>query len=116
MLGRVADQLYWMARYSERTENMARIIDVADRMTLTPQTDETRLSAWVSALEVAGAQSGYGEKHGDINGPDVVHYLALDPENPREHLFFHPGNAGKRPRASRLHHDRDVREHQRDVA
>ena len=28
MLGRVADQLYWMARYSERTENMAHIIDV----------------------------------------------------------------------------------------
>lgn len=82
MLGRVADQLYWMARYSERTENMARIIDVADRMTLTPQTDETRQSAWVSALEVAGAQSGYGEKHGDINGADVVHYLAMDPDNP----------------------------------
>lgn len=82
MLGRVADQLYWMARYSERTENMARIIDVADRMTLTPQSDETRQSAWVSALEVAGALDGYSEQHGDINGADVVHYLALDPDNP----------------------------------
>ena len=55
MLGRVADQLYWMGRYSERTENLARILDVADRMTLTPQPDETRRSAWASALEVAGA-------------------------------------------------------------
>lgn len=82
MLGRVADQLYWMARYSERTENMARIIDVANRMTLTPQDDETCQSAWVSALEVAGAVNGYNEKHGDINGADVVHYLALDPDNP----------------------------------
>ena len=82
MLGRVADQLYWMARYSERTENMALIIDVANRMTLTPQDDETRQSAWVSALEVAGAVNGYNEKHGDINGADVVHYLALDPDNP----------------------------------
>ena len=82
MLGRVADQLYWMARYSERTENMARIIDVANRMTLTPQDDETRQSAWVSALGVAGAVNGYNEKHGDINGADVVHYLALDPDNP----------------------------------
>lgn len=82
MLGRVADQLYWMARYSERTENMARIIDVANRMTLTPQDDETRQSAWVSALKVAGAVNGYNEKHGDINGADVVHYLALDPDNP----------------------------------
>ena len=82
MLGRVADQLYWMGRYSERTENMARILDVADRMTLTPQSDETRLSAWMSALEVAGALDGYEEIHGDINSADVLHYLAFDPENP----------------------------------
>jgi len=26
--------------------------------------------------------NGYNEKHGDINGADVVHYLALDPDNP----------------------------------
>ncbi|MFT5485359.1 MAG: putative alpha-E superfamily protein [Paracoccaceae bacterium] len=82
MLGRVADQLYWMGRYSERTENMARILDVADRMTLTPQSDETRQSAWTSALEVAGALDGYDEVHGDINSADVLHYLALDPDNP----------------------------------
>lgn len=82
MLGRVADQLYWMGRYSERTENTARILDVADRMTLTPQPDETRQSAWMSALEVAGALAGYKEVHGDINSADVLHYLALDPENP----------------------------------
>jgi uncharacterized alpha-E superfamily protein len=82
MLGRVADQLYWMGRYSERTENLARILDVADRMTLTPQPDETRQSAWSSALEVAGAHHGYDEVHGDINSADVLHYLALDPDNP----------------------------------
>lgn len=82
MLGRVADQLYWMGRYSERTESMARIIDVADRMTLTPQSEETRQSAWTSALEVAGALDEYEETHGDINSADVLHYLALDPKNP----------------------------------
>jgi len=82
MLGRVADQLYWMARYSERAENMARIIDVADRLTLTPQEEETRRTAWLSALEVAGATAGYDEKHGDLSTANVVHYLALDPDNP----------------------------------
>lgn len=82
MLGRVADQLYWMARYSERAENMARILDVADRMTLTPQTEETRDSAWFSALEVAGAQAGYTEKYGSIAGRAVLHFMALDAENP----------------------------------
>lgn len=82
MLGRVADQLYWMARYSERAENMARILDVADRMTLTPQSAETRDSAWFSALEVAGAQEGYAEKHGEIDGDKVLHFMALDEANP----------------------------------
>lgn len=82
MLGRVADQMYWMARYSERAESMARILDVADRMALTPQDESTRTSAWFSALEVAGAQEGYAEKHGEIRGEDVLHFMALDPENP----------------------------------
>lgn len=82
MLGRVAGQLYWMARYSERAENMARILDVADRMTLTPQTDQTRESAWFSALEVAGSHAAYDEKHGEIAGDKVLHFLAFDSENP----------------------------------
>ncbi len=82
MLGRVADQLYWMMRYSERAENMARILDVADRMTLTPQDQKTQASAWFSVLEVAGALAGYDEKHGEIAGRQVLHYMALDQENP----------------------------------
>tara|TARA_R110000787_G_scaffold94207_1_gene196865 strand:+ start:1847 stop:2788 length:942 start_codon:yes stop_codon:yes gene_type:complete len=82
MLGRVADQLYWMARYSERAENMARILDVADRMTLTPQDTETRNSALASALEIAGAQEAYTEKHDDIKSATVLYFMALDPENP----------------------------------
>ena len=36
MLSRTADQLYWMARYVERAENMARILDVTYRMSLMP--------------------------------------------------------------------------------
>lgn len=82
MLGRVADQMYWMARYSKRAESMARILDVSDRMALLPQDESTRNSAWFSALEVAGAQETYAEKHGEIRGEAVVHFMALDPENP----------------------------------
>ncbi len=54
MLSRVADQLYWMARYSERAENMTRILDMADRMALIPQPAAAQELAWGSALEVAG--------------------------------------------------------------
>ena len=37
MLSRTADHLYWMARYIERAENLARMLDVNYRMSLLPQ-------------------------------------------------------------------------------
>ncbi len=35
MLGRTANGLYWMSRYIERGENIARLIDAGLRMALT---------------------------------------------------------------------------------
>ena len=37
-VSRTADHLYWMARYIERAENLARMLDVTYRMSLVPQT------------------------------------------------------------------------------
>ena len=34
MLSRTADHLYWMARYSERAENLARLLDATYQMSL----------------------------------------------------------------------------------
>ena len=39
MLSRTADHLYWMARYIERAENLARMLDVNNRMQLLPQSE-----------------------------------------------------------------------------
>jgi uncharacterized alpha-E superfamily protein len=36
MLSRTANHLYWMARYIERAENMARILDVTANMSFVP--------------------------------------------------------------------------------
>lgn len=85
MLSRIADHLYWLARYSERAENMARILDVADRMTLIPQPATARDSAWRSALEVAGAAGGLGPARAGAGGGigrDVLRHLAFDASNP----------------------------------
>ena len=42
MLSRTADHLYWMARYMERAENLARMLDTTHRTSLLPQAgDET---------------------------------------------------------------------------
>lgn len=82
MLSRVADQLYWMARYSERAENMARILDVADRMTLIPQPAASQELAWRSALEVAGVGAGEVASGSGDAGRAVLHYLTFDDGNP----------------------------------
>ena len=82
MLSRVADQLYWMARYSERAENMARILDVADRMTLIPQPAAAQELAWRSALEVAGVGTEEVAFGGSDAGRTVLHYLTFDTGNP----------------------------------
>jgi len=82
MLGRTADSLYWMARYMERAENVARILDVGLRMTLIPSAPETRKSTWISTLEIIGGQERFAERYDSVNRDNVIQYLALDPENP----------------------------------
>ena len=44
MLGRTADQLYWIARYTDRAENMARLLDVSHRMSITLPPGPAQLS------------------------------------------------------------------------
>jgi len=81
MLSRTADQLYWMARYVERAENVARILDVSYRMSLMPSDAREGTSIWGSALEISGRKDDYDKRYGDITGPQVIRYLALDADN-----------------------------------
>lgn len=81
MLGRIADSLYWMARYAERAESIGRILDVANRMALMPQGPEADLSIWSSTLEIAGCQEAYAAKYGVVKRENVIRFLAVDPEN-----------------------------------
>lgn len=78
MLGRVADQLYWMTRYTERMENIARLLDVSYRMSQTVSDPKARESVWFSALEVAGASAAFAETGHDIDEKQVMRFLALD--------------------------------------
>ncbi len=80
MLGRTADQLYWMARYMERAENMARLLDVNFRMALMPQRPDEKASVWLSALQVAGVDEARPEGAEPPTADDVIWQLALDPD------------------------------------
>jgi uncharacterized alpha-E superfamily protein len=81
MLGRTADQLYWIARYTDRAENMARLLDVSHRMSITLPPGPAQLSAWASALEVSGDDGEYEERYGEVSSGGVIRHLAFDEDH-----------------------------------
>jgi uncharacterized alpha-E superfamily protein len=82
MLGRTADELFWLSRYVERAENMARLADVGYRNTLMPQESGGYQDAWRSTLASAGCMAGFESKYGEFSTWDVVDFMLLDPDNP----------------------------------
>jgi uncharacterized alpha-E superfamily protein len=79
LLGRTANGLYWMARYIERAENMARLVDAGLRMALTR--NEGDAEEWTSVIVSSGVEAGYRQKHGEFNAANVCDYLLRDTEN-----------------------------------
>ena len=80
MLGRTANDLFWMARYMERAENMARLLEVGYRLILMP--NDGGDGEWRSTLRSAGCEAGYVERHGAYDTRRIVDYLLLDKDNP----------------------------------
>jgi uncharacterized alpha-E superfamily protein len=81
MLSRTADHLFWMARYMERAENTARLLDVNYETSLLPQSVDATEQGWRGLLSISELTSLYLEKHGDINGPDVMDFMVREPNN-----------------------------------
>ena len=105
MLGRTASDLYWMARYMERAENIARLLEVGYRLTLLPH--EGGDAEWRSTLRSAGCEAGYLERHGKIETAAVVNYLLLDKDNPSS-VFAALSTARRNARAQRTAITRDM--------
>ena len=82
MLGRTASSLYWMSRYMERAENLARLLEVGHRISLMPGAIEGHRDEWRSTLLSASCAEGYDAKHDDIIAAKVIDYLIFDESNP----------------------------------
>ncbi len=81
MLGRTANGLYWMSRYIERSENMARLVDAGLRMALTRS--ENTAEEWSSVVTSAGAQVAFQTMHGtNYTEETVAGFLLRDGNNP----------------------------------
>jgi uncharacterized alpha-E superfamily protein len=82
MLSRTADGLYWLARYMERAENVARILSAGQRIASLTRTVGSESNEWDSTLVAAGCAEGYRDKHGEVTAGGVVDFLVRDPDNP----------------------------------
>jgi uncharacterized alpha-E superfamily protein len=82
MLSRTADHLFWMARYIERAENSARMLDVTWSMALLPQSAEEAERGWRAVLGISELQSAYHARYPAITQADVLDFLVLDRTNP----------------------------------
>jgi len=82
MLGRTASSLFWMSRYIERAENMARLLEVGYRISLMPRAVEGHRDEWLSTLTSAACQASYFGKHKDITTKNIIHHLLFDDDNP----------------------------------
>src|SRR5574337_145311 len=81
MLSRTADHLYWMARYMERAENIARLLDVNYRLSLMPRPIDQTEKAWAATLRIMGLDELYWEKYDEISPENVFDLMIFDREN-----------------------------------
>src|SRR6201995_1088755 len=82
MLSRTAENLYWLARYVERAEYIARTIDATLRVTALPAAYIGKTNEWESALLTAGVSESFFETHEVANEQNVVAYLSFSSDNP----------------------------------
>ena len=81
MLSRAADSLYWLARYIERAENVARLLDVEfhgmlDRHAADPG------EAWRELLRMLGKEETFSEHFDEYTATAVTSFLLWHPGNP----------------------------------
>ncbi|OYV36876.1 MAG: hypothetical protein B7Z83_05555 [Thiomonas sp. 20-64-5] len=82
MLSRTADHLFWMARYTERAENTARMLDVHVQSALLPQGAEAMHLGWRGLLGISELTAAYTERHGEIDANKVLDFMVCDTDNP----------------------------------
>lgn len=83
MLSRTASDLYWMSRYLERAENLARMLDVSYSLSLLPQDrNGGGLDELAMPLLITGTLDAYLERHGELAAERLLSFFALDPDNP----------------------------------
>ncbi|WP_246018368.1 alpha-E domain-containing protein [Pelagibacterium montanilacus] len=81
-LGRIAANLFWMSRYVERAENMARLLEVGYRMSLTERGEDESSDHLLSMMRAAEVDDIFATKHDVVDVSTVAHFMLFDIDNP----------------------------------
>lgn len=81
MLSRTADNLYWLFRYTERADFVARILEATMRLAALPTSYSGERNEWESALAVAGDRETFMRHYDAVNEDTVRDFLAFSPHN-----------------------------------
>jgi uncharacterized alpha-E superfamily protein len=80
MLSRVANSIYWLSRYTERAENVARFIDVNLQMILDLPSGSTE--QWAPLVIITGDDAAFAEHFSGPTRENVIRFLTFDTNNP----------------------------------
>ena len=86
MLSRTAASLYWLGRYIERADFIARLIEATMRLDVMSSRPAGE-AAWASALAVTDTEQAFAARGGELTQSEVVQFLTLD--------AGHPGSVGR---------------------
>ncbi|MFL9828590.1 alpha-E domain-containing protein [Rhodoplanes sp. SY1] len=81
MLSRTADNLYWVARYIERADYLARILEVTLRLTALPVAYVGSTNEWESAVATAGCSRAFHAVYREATEESVKEFLAFSAAN-----------------------------------
>jgi uncharacterized alpha-E superfamily protein len=82
MLSRTAENLFWLARYVERAEYLARILEATQRLTTMPLAYVGESNEWASAVTTAGCSEAFFAIYSAATEETVTDFLAFSPANP----------------------------------
>lgn len=78
LLARYAEAAFWMGRYVERAESLARIIDVNDTFSRSSR----GIADWNAVLQLYADEDNFRDRHGEPAAAKVIHYYLFDRDNP----------------------------------
>ncbi|OLP17603.1 hypothetical protein BST81_14860 [Leptolyngbya sp. 'hensonii'] len=84
MLSRVADSIYWLNRYVERAENIARFVDVNLNLLLDSPSGVTQ--QWEPLIMTTGDLHLFKQRYGEATAENVIRFLTFDSDYPNSIL------------------------------